>query len=157
ARLLSVLLGTGAVLALWLACRLAFSTAWISWAAGLALTLNPEFSFTTATVSNDAGVLFWGVVGPAVWAYGFRVRKAETPTGFRQLLLPVAVIVLVTAAGLLTKLTFLATVPATLIWLFWLVWRPDEESILRRVGRWLAWSLCALGATALIVAPWVTR
>jgi hypothetical protein len=192
ARLFSVLLGTGAVLALWLACRFAFATGGLPWAAALALTLNPEFSFTTATVSNDAGMIFWGAALLAVWGYGLRASRTmddgrwtmddggRVQTRSPRALPLMALAALITAAGILTKLTFVATVPATLLWLLWLAWQPsgakddgrwtmDDDSAHRpssivhrprerpRPGLWLVYCLVTLGAVALLVVPWAVR
>ena len=157
-RLLSVLFGTGAVFALWAACRWIAPGSVLVWLAPVALTLSPEFSFTTATVSNDAGVIFWGAALLAIWSWGLSTRYAQNAHSPRRLLALAALAGLITAAGLLTKLTFVATLPATLLWLFWIA-SPVQESLSPR-GRSRAWfklSAVWAGIIALLVGPWVVR
>jgi hypothetical protein len=176
-RIFSVMLGAGAVFALCLACRWAAPhLTSLAWAAPLALTLSPEFSFTTAAVSNDAGAIFWGAVLLAVWAFGLRtlestisdksktMRVGEPPSSILHRpssILHAALVAasgVVTAAGVLTKLTFVATVPATLLWIYWLSKRDGEKTTWRvRAGRWMLSSLVFAVATALLVLPWVAR
>lgn len=165
ARLFSVALGMGAVLALWLACRWSIvGPAWLVWLAPLALTLSPEFSFTTATVSNDAGALFWGAVLLAVWAFGLRQGREEKPRVAWRIAALVGLSALVTAAGTLTKLTFVATVPATLLWIWWLVglrqgqqYQPASARTGSHLRRWLPASLAFSLLSAAPLAPWVVR
>lgn len=153
ARLLSVLLGVGSVLALWLACRWAWpGWLWLSWATAGALTLHPEFSFTTATVSNDAGVLFWGACMLALWAYGLASAR-RGPLTSRALGLMAGLAAVLTAAGLLTKLTFASVVPATFLWLWWL----SASGSRRPLARWLLASLGFGVASLAMIAPWAAR
>lgn len=151
-RLLSVMLGVGSVLALWLACRWVWpQRPWLSWAPPVALTLHPEFSFTTATVSNDAGVLFWGACLLALWAFGLAaVRRGPlTPRALGTL---VGVAAVVIAAGVLTKLTFVSMVPPTLLWLWWLC-----ASRARPLRSWLLAAAGSGAASLALVLPWIAR
>jgi hypothetical protein len=158
ARLLSVLLGTAAVLALWLACRWAWPMrGTLAWVAPLALTLSPQFTFTTATVSNDAGVLFWGALLLAVWAHGLKEANKHGPAS-RVQIAHVALALLVTAAGVLTKLTFVATIPASLLWIYWIFAAPEAAAAPGvRSRRWLVPAAGFLAGSGLLVLPWVLR
>jgi hypothetical protein len=159
ARLFSVLLGTLAVFALWLALRWSVPRiAWIQWAGPLALTLSPEFTFTTATVSNDAGMVFWGAVLLAVWALGLGLAGRSGRVHARARLALVTLCAIVTAAGVLTKLTFIASVPVSLVWIFWVSVGSRREG--GRAPRVRDWALSTAGFLALagaLVLPWVLR
>jgi hypothetical protein len=152
ARLFSVLLGTGTVFAIWFACRWVWpENAWLRWAVPGALTLHPEFSFTTATVGNDAGVVFLGACLLAVWAYG--LSRGVENRGRRGEFGVVAACAVVTGAGILTKLTFVATVPASLLCLWWLARGRQGRSI----RRWAPLAGVYSAVVGAMVLPWVIR
>ncbi|MFL5735334.1 MAG: ArnT family glycosyltransferase [Chloroflexia bacterium] len=179
ARLFSVLLGTAAVLALWLACRWIWpQRSWQPWVAPLALTLSPQFTFTTATVSNDAAVIFWGAALLAVWAHGLRptmdygryatgageaVSLPPSPLPYairKRQYLDIALAALVSAAGVLTKLTFVATVPASLLWIYWVTVesaRPGRSTASSPLRRGLLLAGGYLAVVGVLVLPWVLR
>jgi hypothetical protein len=159
ARLFSVVLGTAAVFATWLALRWGAPHArFLGWAAPLALTLSPAFTFTSATVSNDAGMLFWGSALLAVWALGLRAVSSGRVMGRWGFMPVVALCALLTALGILTKLTFVATIPASLLWIVWLVReRGASSDTTSRVKGWLVMTGAYLLVVCGIVAPWVAR
>jgi hypothetical protein len=157
ARLVSVLIGVGSVLALWLACLWAWPAArWLRIGAPLALTLSPQFTFLTSVVSNDAGMVLAGGAILALWAYGLRSEADLGGITRRRLVVLAALAAVITGAGFLTKTTFAATVPATLVWLYWLAHRPG---VTFRFAFWrLLGSTVLFGGIALaIVLPWILR
>jgi hypothetical protein len=161
ARLVSVLLGVGTVWALWWGLR----TLWpgvplLFWGVPTALTLLPQFTFVTSTVTNDAACVFFGALLLAVWAGGLRAARERDIALWRWGLAAGVV----TALGLLSKLTMVVTVPGTLLWLWWLASGGPRSSFPKagtptadRVRRYLT-GLVAMGvALVVLVGWWVVR
>lgn len=154
ARLVSVLLGVGAVCSLWFGLRALWpGVPLVVWGIPFALTLLPQFAFVTSTVTNDAATVFFGALLFAVWAYGLRAAQERK---VRPLLWGLAA-GLVTALGLLCKLTMVVTLPGTLLWLWWLTsadpHSTPESPVSKRVRPFLV-SVLALGAPLLVIVGW---
>jgi len=146
-RLVSALLGTLAVLA---AARAAATLApgRPAFARGvpLALALWPQFGFQTATVTNDIGLDLAGA--GLAWAWAAAVRA---PAERRWPLL----LGLLTAAGVLTKLTMLATLPGSALVLLGRSWGHRLPA--GRLRRYLGEAGAVGVPVALLVGPWVWR
>jgi 4-amino-4-deoxy-L-arabinose transferase-like glycosyltransferase len=153
-RILSVLFGVGAVLALWWAVRLLWpDRPFLQWAAALALTLSPEFTFITSTITNDAAVLFFGAVILAVWAGGLRAAwRGSGLSLWKWGLLAGAV----TTLGLLSKLTMAVTIPATALWLWWLAYGSGATAA-TRLRAFVVGGLTSATAVVVGVGWWVAR
>ena len=153
-RLLSVLFGVGAVFALWWAVRLLWpDRPFLQWAAPLALTLTPEFTFITSTITNDAAVLFFGALIFAVWAGGLRAAQGESRLSlWKWGLLAGAV----TALGLLSKLTMAVTIPATALWLWWLAC-GQGATLATRLRAFVMGAVTSAAAVIVGVGWWVVR
>jgi hypothetical protein len=149
ARLTSVLWGAGAVVALWIGVRALWpGNRLIEWGAPLALTLHPEFTFVTSTLGNESAALCCGAAVWALWARGLRAAPVGGLNGWHW----AVGAGLLTAVGMLAKLTLICTVPATLLWLWWLAGASPG-----RAKRWSV-NLTAAGATGLALAgPWLVR
>lgn len=153
ARLASVLFGVGAVWALWWGVRALWPGApLVVWGAPLALTLHPEFTFVTSTITNDAAALFFGALLFAVWAAGLRALACHKKVILWQWGLIAGA---VTGLGLLTKLTMIVTLPGTLLWLWWLV--SGQGVTIHRLRRLAAGAVAAGIAILLLVGWWVAR
>jgi 4-amino-4-deoxy-L-arabinose transferase-like glycosyltransferase len=151
-RLAAVLCGVLAVAACWGVGRALWpARPLLVWGLPAALSLHPQFTFVTATVTNDAALLAVGAALLALWAAGLRAAAAG----------PVAhpwrwagAAGLLTGLGLLTKLPMLATIPATLLWLVWLVGGGHGAATRRRA---LPAALAGSGGLLLLTGPWVLR
>jgi hypothetical protein len=151
-RLVSVLFGVGAVWTLWLGLKALWpGVSPVVWGAPLALSLHPQFTFVTSTVTNDAASIFFGALIFAVWAWGLRAAHERAVTLWRWGLLAG----LVTALGLLAKLTMIVTLPCTLLWLWWLASSPGQPATPRAMRlRRLVPGLLALGTAVLVLVGW---
>lgn len=149
-RLVSVLFGVGAVWAVWWGARALWpGVPLVLWGVPLALTLHPQFTFVTSTVTNDAGVVFFGALIFAVWAAGLRAAgdKDRAITLWRWGLLAGVV----TSLGLLCKLTMIVMVPGTLLWLWWLA--CHSAGTWQRLRQFL-YGAAAMGAVGLVLVGW---
>jgi 4-amino-4-deoxy-L-arabinose transferase-like glycosyltransferase len=153
-RLLSVLFGVGAVLALWWGVRVLWpETPFLWWAAALAFTLTPEFTFITSTITNDAAVLFFGALLFAVWSGGLRAARRDSELSmWKWGLLAGAV----TALGLLSKLTMAVTIPCTALWLWWLAW-GQGVTVAPRLRAFVVGAVTSAAAVVAGVGWWVAR
>lgn len=122
-RLLSVLLSVLTVLAVFLFLREAFpGTPW-AWTVGaLAVAFQPLFGFISTGVNNDSGLYLASALLFLALARAF--RRGLTPR--RGLALGAVV-----GIGLVTKLTFVAFVPAVALALVLLVWRDADRRAAR--------------------------
>ncbi len=143
-RLISVLLGT---LTVFVAARAATTLApdhpGFALGVPLALTLWPQFAFQTATVTNDVAINLVGATIAWMWAAALRQpqhRRWPPLLGA------------ITALGLLTKLTMVATLPATA-----LVLLGRARSGSRLASAWLRQTAVAAVVTAALIAPWMVR
>ncbi len=154
ARLVAVLCGVGAVWALWAAA----GTLWpgqphISWVAPLVLTLHPQFTFVTSTITNDACVFFLGTLLLWIWAKGLQsANRHDGGAVWRWVLLAGVV----TGLGLLAKLTMIVTLPCTLLWLWWIA-GARGGGMQRRLQQFTGGALVVGGAVILLVGWWVLR
>jgi 4-amino-4-deoxy-L-arabinose transferase-like glycosyltransferase len=118
-RLLSVLLSALTVVAAFLFLRESFPGAPWAWPAGaLAVAFQPLFGFISTGVNNDSGLYLAGALLFLVLARAF--RRGLTPSRG-------AAIGAVVGLGLVTKLTFVAFVPAVALALLVLVWRSRDD------------------------------
>ncbi len=156
ARLVSVLFGVGAVLALWLGVRLLWpDNPFLQWVAPVALTLAPEFTFVTSSITNDAAVLFFGAALLTVWAGGLRAALDGSELSLWKWGLLAGV---VTALGLLSKLTMAVTVPGTALWLWWLAGAAGREApVARRLRAFLVGGVASAAMVIVGIGWWVAR
>lgn len=148
-RLTSVLWGAGAVVATWFAVRALWpGVPLVLWGAPVALALHPEFTFVTSTVGNEAAALCFGAILWAIWAGGLRAMSDGGWNAWRWALLAGVS----TGVGILAKLTLVCTVPATLLWLWWLATPPD-----RGAKRWLVPAAAAAVGGFACLGPWLLR
>ncbi|HUS13534.1 MAG TPA: hypothetical protein VM536_00770 [Chloroflexia bacterium] len=122
----------------------------------LALVLWPQVGFQSATVTNDIGLDLAGAA--LAWAWASALRARDGGRGVRWPL----VLGALTGLGLLTKLTVLATLPATgLVLLGRLLLARGTDAApgpVRRLARpLLRDALLAGGSAALLVGPWLLR
>lgn len=162
ARLASVLLGVGTIWALWWGLRALWPrTPLIFWGVPIALSLLPQFTFMTSTVTNDAACVFFGALLIALWAGGLSAAREKSITLWRWGLAAG----LVTALGLLSKLTMVVTVPGTLLWLWWLASASSPQHSLPKIAllksevfrRFLAGLMVMGAAIVVLVGWWVVR
>jgi len=133
-RLLSVLLSALTVLAVFLFLREVFpGTAW-AWTIGaLAVAFQPLFAFISTGVNNDSGLY---LASAALFLVLARICRRGL-TRRRAIVLGAVV-----GLGLITKLTFVAFVPAVALALALLLWREREDR----------WRVVRLGLIAAAVA-----
>jgi 4-amino-4-deoxy-L-arabinose transferase-like glycosyltransferase len=118
-RLVSVLLSGLTVLAVFLFLREAFPRTPWAWPTGaLAVAFQPLFGFISTGVNNDSGLYLAGALLFLVLARAFR-RGLTVRRG--------VAIGAVVGLGLVTKLTFVAFVPAVALALVLLVWRARDD------------------------------
>ena len=149
ARLTAVLFGVATIWAVWWAIR----TLWpdqplLVWGVPLCVTLQPQFTFTTSVINNDAAVVFIGAALLAVWAGG--LKAASNIRTFRVWRWAVAAGI-VTALSVLTKFTSLASLPCTMLWLWWLL--SAETNKRQRVSGFVR-AVAILGSTCLLLTGW---
>jgi 4-amino-4-deoxy-L-arabinose transferase-like glycosyltransferase len=154
ARIISVLFGVGSVLALWWGVRVLWpDIPFMQWIAPLVLTLSPQFTFVTSTVTNDAAVLCFGALLFAVWAAGMRSTSTSEKVSIWRWALLAGI---VTALGLISKLTMAVTIPATLLWLWWLS-QGHEVTVAHHWRRFVAGALVSAVVIVAGVGWWVAR
>src|SRR5439155_14820634 len=95
------------------------------------------------------------------WAWGLALHRQSLLTAgsyLSRVAWPtVATAALVTACGMLTKLTFVATIPATLMWLYWFARRRKPASNDSAFRRWAARAGGFLITVAALIAPRIAR
>ncbi len=143
-RLISVLLGTLTVfVAARAAATLAPNRPTFTLGVPLALTLWPQFAFQSATITNDVAINLVGATIALAWAAALRQpQQRRWPP----------LLGAITALGLLTKLTMVATLPGTA-----LVLLGRARSGTRPASAWLRQSAVAAVVAAALIGPWVVR